>query len=463
MSEQKHKPKQKQDNSCIYETKIAVAVAGSVDASKSTTIGVLLYGELDDGSGAVRNRVAKHPHEKKSGQTSDISVKFLKCPDNKHGVSLIDLCGHDTYFRTTTRGLNEHFPDYGIVVIAANRGILKMTKEHLGILVYQNIPIIILITRTDLVAGTEIYKNTLKNVIKLCKNCGKYPITINTDKEFGLTEEDRMAKIKNGNAKIIELADKMQNDTNIVPIISTSNKTGYYIDTVREFLYNIKPRLLWDADTNMSIFYIDNVYTPLGIGVVFSGILRGKSLFVGDTVYLGPKNKSFIQLRIKSIHNDCKQEIQELTNHTRGCISVVYTDRDKTFSLNKNIYARGLVCITPKSYTENICYRFRAEIEILHHSVTIKHNYSPFLHIGHVSQSATLIVNEEVKKLNKNKDVFMTGDRAIVDFKFMHNPEFIELYSKSNKTFFIREGSMRALGKIIGITRLVDEKDKDDH
>ena len=37
------------------------------------------------------------------------------------------------------------FPDYGIVVIGANKGITRLTKEHMNILLYLNVNIYIYI------------------------------------------------------------------------------------------------------------------------------------------------------------------------------------------------------------------------------------------------------------------------------------------------------------------------------
>lgn len=44
-------------------------------------------------------------------------------------MTLIDLCGHERYLKTTIFGLTGMLPDYGLVVIGANMGISRMTKE----------------------------------------------------------------------------------------------------------------------------------------------------------------------------------------------------------------------------------------------------------------------------------------------------------------------------------------------
>ena len=42
------------------------AVCGPVDAGKSSLIGVLTSGKLDDGRGQAREKILKHQHELKS-------------------------------------------------------------------------------------------------------------------------------------------------------------------------------------------------------------------------------------------------------------------------------------------------------------------------------------------------------------------------------------------------------------
>jgi elongation factor 1-alpha len=46
-------------------------------SGKSTLIGVLCFGQLDDGDGFVRVDCFKHPHELISGQTSSITQEIM--------------------------------------------------------------------------------------------------------------------------------------------------------------------------------------------------------------------------------------------------------------------------------------------------------------------------------------------------------------------------------------------------
>lgn len=54
-----------------------MAVVGNVDAGKSTLLGVLTHGELDNGRGHARQRLFRHKHEMESGRTSSVGNDIL--------------------------------------------------------------------------------------------------------------------------------------------------------------------------------------------------------------------------------------------------------------------------------------------------------------------------------------------------------------------------------------------------
>lgn len=54
-----------------------VAVVGNVDAGKSTLLGVLTHGELDNGRGQARLKLFRHKHEIESGRTSSVGNDIL--------------------------------------------------------------------------------------------------------------------------------------------------------------------------------------------------------------------------------------------------------------------------------------------------------------------------------------------------------------------------------------------------
>ena len=83
-------------------------------------------------------------------------------------VSFIDLAGHEKYLRTTVYGLTAHEPDYVMVVVGANHGVTRMTKEHVGMAIALNVPLFVVITKVDL-CPEPVMKETIKQLLKLLK------------------------------------------------------------------------------------------------------------------------------------------------------------------------------------------------------------------------------------------------------------------------------------------------------
>ena len=83
-------------------------------------------------------------------------------------VQFIDLCGHEKYLKTTMLGLQGLVPDYAMILIGANMGMSKMTKEHLGICLASKIPFIIVVTKIDIAPDhvNEKTKTTLQKILK---------------------------------------------------------------------------------------------------------------------------------------------------------------------------------------------------------------------------------------------------------------------------------------------------------
>ena len=140
---------------------LGYVVCGSVDSGKSTLIGTILSNKLDDGNGSNRAFVSAHKHEIKSGKTSSIAVHSLKKYQDNKSIIMIDLCGHEKYLKTTLYGIMGYYPDYAIVIIGGNRGMLKMTREHVKILHHLKIPIILVITKTDII--DKVYEGSNEN------------------------------------------------------------------------------------------------------------------------------------------------------------------------------------------------------------------------------------------------------------------------------------------------------------
>ena len=66
---------------------IKIAIAGSVDAGKSSMLGVLTTGKKDNGRGSARLSVFNFPHEISSGRTSSVGHQIVGYNKNGENVS----------------------------------------------------------------------------------------------------------------------------------------------------------------------------------------------------------------------------------------------------------------------------------------------------------------------------------------------------------------------------------------
>jgi GTPase len=296
---------------------VRVAVIGNVDSGKSTLVGVLTKCSLDDGRGSLRKLVFNFTHEKDNGRTSSVTQEMMgfkkgkqiepeRLNEKKHAswinitkhadkiVSLIDLCGHEMYLKTTIFGLTGLLPDYALIVVGANMGVQRMTKEHLVIALALKIPIFIVMTKID-IAPDDIRKNTLENIIRILKSSGaqKMPIVIREDDDLNIYSQSILSNT-------------------VCPIFSISSTNGEGIPKLRTFMGtlmsrkdNIRQELKIDSNLTNNInkkddgvntpdkveFLIDSVFSVKGVGLVCSGTLISGKVVVNQTLLLGPNTR----------------------------------------------------------------------------------------------------------------------------------------------------------------------------
>lgn len=444
---------------------IGIAVVGSVDSGKSTLIGTIISNKLDDGNGSNRSIVSGHNHEIKSGKTSSISVHSIKNYQSNNSVILIDLCGHEKYLKTTLYGIMGYYPDYAIVIIGANRGILQMTREHTKILYHLKIPMIIAMTKIDLIenicSGTdknpEEMLNNLVGDIKKIYSKGNYNVidmNQNNDK-FGL--ENTYEIIPNSNQ---------------IPLFKISSKTGRGLDLFKSYISKLpKNKIITScplADyvltksnkkqqiNNSFVFYIEKVYCPKGIGWVLTGILRCSDpntyLSVGTHCFLGPSNEQ-INIKIWSIHNYYKEKVDKIYSGQRACLAVRSDNK-----LAYKMFRKGTIITNNIDIVKYASYKYKALIKLLSHPSTVKDNFCPVIHCATIRQTAKITILEIKNKPNKKQSSTNTneleknnvkhicpGDTAIICIEFKFYPEIIE----PNENFFLREGLCLGVGTII--------------
>lgn len=395
-----------------------IGVIGNVDSGKSSTIGVLKTNINDDGRGSARKAVMKHPHEQLTGRTSSISYNNIQIDNNE--VVLIDLAGHLKYFKTTIYGISSLCLDLIILVVSANQGINNITKEHYLLARFFKLPILVVVSKID-ICPKNILNNTMNDLVKFINSSkgGKRQINlISTDNTINYTT--------------------LFNNINIVNIIQISNKTGYNIDILKKIINSFKLKNTYeDRIDKEAKFSIEEIYQVPGIGIVLYGFMISGSINIKDKLKLGLfKDGTYIDIIVKSMHDNYKNNISTLSAGKAGCIAI--KPINNKVSLKRINIKKGMLLMNEfKTYKQ-----FKCNLYILHHSTTIKPGFEPIINTLGISQVGRI---ENIY----DKSILRTGDNEYVNFKFKYKPEIIGI----NQLFVLRDAHCKAIGKI---TEVID-------
>jgi GTPase len=433
--------REKNDNKYID---LRVAIAGSVDSGKSTFTGALVNGVFDDGRGYARSMIFNYPHEIKSGRTSSISHQILGFDENgdivnyrsvcgkmswpdivrssSKIVTFFDLAGHEKYLKTTILGLTSCPPNMSFIMIGANRGVLRMTREHIFLCITLCIPFAFVITKMDMIEDNEkVYKDTMTTINKILKS----PIV-------------RRIPVKINNMQDILTCAKQMNTESIVPIFNVSNVTGEGLDNIRHFLNVLKKEPVKVVDTNVK-FFIDYIWNVTGIGIVVGGNLISGKIKVGDKLFLGPNNNEYESITVKSIHSK-RVPVQSASFGSYICLGLKKI-------VNRKSIRRGNVILSDVSQ-QLFIRKFDADIKVLHsHTTTIRVGYSPVLNALSIRQTVRLIdiISKTSSRPTEVEDkILRTGDQSLSTFEFVYQDEYLPLGTK----ILLSEGRTKVIGVI---------------
>ncbi|XP_023603638.1 GTP-binding protein 1 isoform X1 [Myotis lucifugus] len=462
---------------------VRVAVVGNVDAGKSTLLGVLTHGELDNGRGFARQKLFRHKHEIESGRTSSVGNDILgfdsegnvvNKPDSHGGslewtkicekstkvITFIDLAGHEKYLKTTVFGMTGHLPDFCMLMVGSNAGIVGMTKEHLGLALALNVPVFVVVTKIDM-CPANILQETLKLLQRLLKSpgCRKIPVLVQSKDDVIVTASNFSSESRDQARNLGMCPDRKSNQQplghrmtpkqlshtspgscphfnslsfsgaclcRMCPIFQISNVTGENLDLLKMFLNLLSPRTSY-REEEPAEFQIDDTYSVPGVGTVVSGTTLRGLIKLNDTLLLGPDPLgNFLSIAVKSIHRK-RMPVKEV----RG-------GQTASFALKKikrSSIRKGMVMVSPR-LNPQASWEFEAEILVLHHPTTISPRYQAMVHCGSIRQTATI--------LSMDKDCLRTGDKATVHFRFIKTPEYLHI----DQRLVFREGRTKAVGTI---------------
>jgi elongation factor 1-alpha len=410
---------------------LLIGVAGHVDHGKSTLVGTLTTGSLDNGSGGTRIFLDVQKHEIERGLSADLSFAVygfqngkpqrIKNPLNKKEksrlvekcdklVSFVDTVGHEPWLRTTIRGIVGQKLNYGLLVIAADQGPTHITREHLGIILAMDLPVLVVMTKTDMVTAEKVEKVRVE-IFDLLKLVGRIPYM----------------------AKNFEDADFLAENINqhLVPVIKASPVTGEGLKILDRLMYQLKIPSQEMESQQPFMMYIDKIYSVLGVGTVISGTIRQGIVNKGDKLILGPfASGDFLPVNVKTIEmHHFRKETAEVGEVVGISISGVEIDEIR----------RGMI-ICRLDYNPKAIREFEAEVAILVHPTTIREGYECITHIETIAETTCIRPVDQ--------EYLSAGDTGLIRIKFKYRPCAIR---KGQKLIF-REGKSKGVGNI---TRLV--------
>ncbi|MBU1855223.1 MAG: translation elongation factor EF-1 subunit alpha, partial [Nanoarchaeota archaeon] len=322
--------------------------------------------------------------ERERGVTIDLAHK--KFETDKYYFTIIDAPGHKDFIKNMITGASQ--ADAGVLVVAANDGIMAQTKEHVFLSRTLGVnQLIVAVNKMDMKSYDQAVFNKIKaDVTTLLKSVGYVPDKI----------------------KFVPIAslpgDNVFNKTEKMPWWTE----GTLLDAINSLSEPEKP-------TNLPLrLPIQDVYNITGIGVVPVGRIETGILKVGQKVIAAPgREGKGVPGEVKSIemHHEQMKTAEPGDNvgfNVRG--------------FGKKDIARGDV-IGPADNPPTVATEFTAQIVVLNHPSVVTVGYTPVFHI-HTAQVACQITAIE-KKLNpatgevlqENPDFIKNGDAAIVKIK----------------------------------------------
>ncbi|MFO8016976.1 MAG: translation elongation factor EF-1 subunit alpha [Candidatus Woesearchaeota archaeon] len=380
---------------------INLVFIGHVDHGKSTTVGRLMFdsGAIDDatyrklkeeaekvGKGGFEFAFAmdKLKEERERGVTIDLAHK--KFESDNYYFTIIDAPGHKDFVKNMITGASQ--ADAGVLVVAANDGVMAQTKEHVFLARTLGVEqLIVVVNKMDMKNyDQKTFESVKSDVENLLKTVGYDPSAVQFVPAAAFPG-DNVAK-------------------------KSENMSWYEGPTVLEAVDKLKqPEKPVDLPLRLSI---QDVYNITGIGVVPVGRVETGVMKIGDKVIIVPgREGKGVRGEVKTIemHHEHLKEANPGDNvgfNVKG--------------LGKKDIARGDV-LGHESNPPTVATEFTAQMVILNHPTVVTVGYTPVFHV-HTAQVACQ-VTEIQKKLNpatgevlqENPDFIKNGDAAIVKVK----------------------------------------------
>jgi selenocysteine-specific elongation factor len=249
---------------------LILGTAGHIDHGKTALVRALTGVDTD-----------RLPEEKRRGITIDLGFADLLLGDDLH-FGIVDVPGHENFIRNMLAGATGI--DIGLLVVAADEGVMPQTREHLAILELVGVrDLVVALTKSDL-AEVEWRQLVREDVLALM-----------ADGQFARA-----------------------------PIIDVSARTGSGLDALRLALTERAAGAAARSADDLLRLPIDRVFTVRGTGTVVTGTLWSGRV-VRDRAVIAMPGGAKARVRAVQIHG---RERHEATAGERTALALAGVDRD---------------------------------------------------------------------------------------------------------------------------------------
>ncbi len=264
---------------------VVIGTAGHIDHGKTALVEAL--------TGTNTDTLAQ---EKQRGITIDLGFAYLN-----ENITIVDVPGHKKFIRNMVAGASTiHL---GLLVIAADDGIMPQTIEHLHIL----------------------------NSLSVHKG-----ITVITKIE--LADEDWIDLVIS-EVKEIEKNTIFQD----CPILKVDSISMEGVNDLKHTIISLVNTIKFEQKSEYFKMHVDRVFSKTGYGPVVTGTVKSGTLTVGDSVEILPE-KLMAQVRGMQTHGG---SVQEVKNGDRAALNLTKVDI-KVLNRGTTISNPGLISVTDK-------------------------------------------------------------------------------------------------------------------
>ena len=434
----------KQEDDLLNKIEITIGVLGEGGTGKSTIIGVLINGVLDNGKGLARTNVFRHKHEILCGKTSSFSHQILGFDEEGKLTNYGDLLkpslsqivskstkiinfydmagGNKTFNKSTLSTLSKEYLDYLLFVISAKDEITKKTEDLLRLIYNIDLPVIAIINKIDLVSDSELEK-TVRKYKETIKKLKKIPIIIKNDEDVALFSRSMEEKeiLVTFLVSTLTFNGGLNLFKNFLKSLPKLNETIYKNDKLKQKQKELELEKM-EFDIHEIIHKENNA--------ILSGIVSSGKLRTNSKCFLGPDiSGNFIKVEVCDIH--CKKVSVSYSFKGQYC-SVCIKSLGKINTLSKENVKKGMYLLDTR-ITPVASRLFEIEVWTIDDTTrTLKNTYQPILNIKHVRQGVKIKNPDEIF-------LFLSDNKRINDLEKIIENDEINLSNIKNNINLVKK------------------------